>query len=150
MSANRASFEKWAEESGWDLYRTEEGSYRTESTDAAWGGWSACADAVTAERDALKTEIPKWWNCDTHGGQQHAWGCPECVRELRTQNAALRAALIDAGRLDWLEANRRLSEIIINGKSQDCYFYGVVGAAGLSLREVIDAVRARGAQETGE
>ena len=28
---------------------------------------------------------PRWWHCDTHGpGNRNAWGCPECVRELRT------------------------------------------------------------------
>ena len=27
---------------------------------------------------------PRWWHCDTHGGGTHtAWGCPDCVRELR-------------------------------------------------------------------
>ena len=24
-----------------------------------------------------------YWNCSTHGQSQNAWGCPECVRELR-------------------------------------------------------------------
>ena len=29
-------------------------------------------------------EAPRWWHCDTHGGGTHtAWGCPDCVRELR-------------------------------------------------------------------
>lgn len=41
----RARFEKWAESSGWNIDRTDEGDYRTMSTDAAWGGWSACAEA---------------------------------------------------------------------------------------------------------
>jgi len=48
---------------------------------------------VTAERDALRADVPKWWHCNTHGGQQHAWGCAECVRELRTENARLAECL---------------------------------------------------------
>jgi hypothetical protein len=28
--------------------------------------------------------VPRWWRCDTHGpGSHRAWGCPECVREMR-------------------------------------------------------------------
>ena len=27
---------------------------------------------------------PRWWHCETHGPGTHtAWGCPECVREMR-------------------------------------------------------------------
>lgn len=29
-------------------------------------------------------EAPRWWHCDTHGaGTLNAWGCPDCVAELR-------------------------------------------------------------------
>ena len=30
--------------------------------------------------------VPRWWHCDTHGDAMptNAWGCPECVVELRT------------------------------------------------------------------
>ena len=29
-------------------------------------------------------EAPRWWHCDTHGpGKLNAWGCPDCVAELR-------------------------------------------------------------------
>jgi len=47
----RARFEKWAESSGWNIDRTDEGDYRTASTDAAWGGWMACAvvEGITPE-----------------------------------------------------------------------------------------------------
>ncbi len=35
---------------------------------------------------------PRWWHCDTHGPGNHtAWGCPECVRELREEVRKLRA-----------------------------------------------------------
>lgn len=38
--------------------------------------------------------VPRWWHCDTHGPGNHtAWGCPECVRELRVEIKALRHAL---------------------------------------------------------
>ena len=37
---------------------------------------------------------PRWWRCDTHGPGNHtAWGCPECVREMRDEIAQLRATL---------------------------------------------------------
>lgn len=30
------------------------------------------------------SEAPRWWHCDTHGpGRLNAWGCPDCVAELR-------------------------------------------------------------------
>lgn len=37
-----------------------------------------------------QSNTPSWWRCDTHGpGTRTAWGCPECVRELRTSLAAV-------------------------------------------------------------
>ncbi|MBL8350503.1 MAG: hypothetical protein JNL87_09320 [Burkholderiaceae bacterium] len=34
------------------------------------------------------SKAPRWWHCDTHGpGSLTAWGCPECVREMRLQLA---------------------------------------------------------------
>jgi len=39
-----------------------------------------------AELEAART--PSWWRCDTHGpAKAGAWGCPECVRELRDEQA---------------------------------------------------------------
>ena len=33
---------------------------------------------------------PRWWRCDTHGpATANAWGCPECVREMRGEIARL-------------------------------------------------------------
>jgi len=35
-----------------------------------------------------QSDMPSWWRCDTHGpGTRTAWGCPECVLELRTSLA---------------------------------------------------------------
>ena len=37
---------------------------------------------------------PRWWDCATHGrAQENAWGCPECVKELREENRLLRQLL---------------------------------------------------------
>lgn len=49
-------------------------------------------------------EVPKWWNCDTHGRGNHtAWGCPECVREMREAIAKKDAALDSAEQLcEWI------------------------------------------------
>ena len=34
---------------------------------------------------------PRWWHCDTHGPGNHtAWGCPECVREMRGEIVQLK------------------------------------------------------------
>lgn len=38
-------------------------------------------------------KAPAWWRCDTHGpAKAGAWGCPECVREMRAELKRLRAA----------------------------------------------------------
>ena len=57
------------------------------------------AAAQTTEPLALKSNAvlgptPRWWHCDTHGpGNHRAWGCPECVREMRGEISRMRAAL---------------------------------------------------------
>jgi hypothetical protein len=47
--------------------------------------------AVRAPLDAAV--VPRWWNCDKHGEAlpHNAWGCPECVNELRDEVRKLRA-----------------------------------------------------------
>ena len=38
--------------------------------------------------------VPRWWTCKTHGpGTHSAWGCPECVREMRGEIERLRRVL---------------------------------------------------------
>ena len=45
-------------------------------------------------------DAPRWWNCATHGpGNSNAWGCPECVREMRHEIGQLRHALARSGKL---------------------------------------------------
>jgi hypothetical protein len=51
--------------------------------------------------------VPRWWHCDTHGAGNHrAWGCPECVRELRTERNGLMQTLRDE-----IDENLRLREL---------------------------------------
>ena len=40
--------------------------------------------------------LPKWWTCKTHGDAvpHNAWGCPDCVREMRAELADLKAQLV--------------------------------------------------------
>lgn len=45
----------------------------------------------------------------------------------------------DEERLDWLSRHPRMSEIMIDGKTTTCYFYGVAGHSTVSLRDIIDA-----------
>lgn len=54
-------------------------------------------------------QAPPWWHCDTHGpGNVRAWGCPECVREMRATIARLTAEVgalrEDAERYRWLRS----------------------------------------------
>lgn len=63
---------------------------------------------------------PEWRSCKTHGDIDGAiaWGCPECVRELRMVNGQLRKVLLAALRqvgcdgdlcaYEWHEEARRL------------------------------------------
>lgn len=53
-SESRQEFERWAESSGWNIDRTDEGDYRTMSTDAAWGAWLACTLWINAVNKANK------------------------------------------------------------------------------------------------
>jgi len=49
----------------------------------------------------------RWWRCDTHGpAVAGAWGCPECVRELRTERDGLVQTLRDE-----MDENLRLREL---------------------------------------
>lgn len=44
--------------------------------------------------DPATNPAPRWWHCDTHGpGNHRAWGCPECVREMRGEIAELRRVI---------------------------------------------------------
>lgn len=54
--------------------------------------------AVSSEARALiergRKEVPSSWKCSVHGpGKREVWGCPDCVWELKRQNARLWEAL---------------------------------------------------------
>jgi hypothetical protein len=43
-----------------------------------------------------------YWNCPIHGQSQNAWGCPECVREMRERIKELENGLGSAiGELEY-------------------------------------------------
>lgn len=67
------------------------------------------------------------------------------IEEVKSGNEAEAELAVfrgDKARLDWLEAHPRLASIVIDGKSVECYLYGVSGATGLNLREIIDCAMA--------
>ena len=73
-------------------------------------------------------EAPRWWKCDTHGAARAgAWGCPECVRELRGEKAVLEGWMTAAlGVLRTLEdednedGNQELRKLLIAGQRLVC------------------------------
>lgn len=54
---------------------------------------SALKDGIIAELAAEVERLqktPTWKTCDEHGqGDRYSWGCPECVREMRTKLRAV-------------------------------------------------------------
>ena len=53
------------------------------------------ADGKAVPEKSVRT----WKTCKTHGDDKPgAWGCPECLRELREENAMLRRSCDDARR----------------------------------------------------
>lgn len=94
----RARFEKWAESSGWNIDRTDEGDYRTMSTDAAWGGWMACA--VEAE-NLYSRECIEWARiCEyqkRHGCKVGAQECAKIINGWRANNEAPNAKVSGGG-----------------------------------------------------
>ena len=65
------------------------------------------------------SSAPFWWRCDTHGMAlpHNAWGCPECVRELRDEVRLLRAERAQA--LEMLAEQRRTIFALMVGMPDD-------------------------------
>lgn len=73
----------------------------------------------------------------------------QCLSELAaswaavlTITATLTTDTEDTRRLDWLALHPRGAEIIIDGESRPCVFWGISSAPEHTLREVIDAALA--------
>lgn len=101
----------------------------------------------------IRGAIDRAWRSPNNAIKVIAPGLAEAIaQEMHAMLAAAQPAQpsADAARLDWIEAHPRLSTIVVNGQSRDCYFYGVAGASGLKLREIIDAARAAEANGNGE
>lgn len=93
----------------------------------------------------IRGAVDRAWRSPNNAIKVIAPGLAEAIaQEMHAMLAAAQPAQpsADAARLDWIEAHPRLSTIVVNGQSRDCYFYGVAGASGLKLREIIDAARA--------
>ena len=72
-----------------------------------------------------QSDMPSWWRCDTHGpGTRTAWGCPECVRELRTSLAT---------------ATRERDEAQAEGVEQ-ARLMGISGSREAALLAKVDAI----------
>jgi len=65
----------------------------------------------------------------------------EAADALKAQQAEIEALIEDKARLDWLEANPRHAQIMVDGVATDCVFYGISCAQLMKLREAIDAAR---------
>lgn len=111
-------------------------------------------------------------DCDDYG---HGDGCPACSpsswledqkRRIDALEARLaekdqyiveierdaRARLAEAGRdsrrLQWLADNPRGAQIVVDGKTQDCVFWGISAHPRATLREAIDAAMGTADQPT--
>ena len=86
MSDMRKHFESWALGQGWSVDRTDEGDYRTMTTDAAWGAWIAC----TQDTEERITRICKEWANICESGKRHGAkvGAQECVKLIKTWRVA--------------------------------------------------------------
>lgn len=84
---------------------------------------------------------PRWWQCSTHGrAHANAWGCPECVRELRDENTRMRRALA------WLEEKARACKLeiapSIYGSGFEFGFWPQCDAKVVTAKTLLEAVEA--------
>lgn len=92
--------------------------------------------AVTEERDALAAAMP------SEGADAAlAYAAEKTLREKA--EAECERLREDAERINWLEANPRHAQIIINGETKDCVFYGISTHDLMPLRQAIDKARGK-------
>ena len=63
--------------------------------------------------------------------------CQAC--KIESLQARLAEAERDSRRLQWLADNPRGAQIVVDGKTQDCVFWGISAHPRATLREAIDA-----------
>jgi len=91
---------------------------------------------------------PNWWHCDLHGpGTRTAWGCPECVREMREEIAQLRAREKACATMDEAE-----KVALIRAMQECCGTLGLPASASPSdlVREVVTLRKQADAQVAPE
>lgn len=78
---SRKRFEAWALAQGWSVDRTDQGAYRTMTTDAAWGAWYACEHDA---EDRLSRICADWASiCEKHKRHGAKVGAQECANLIR-------------------------------------------------------------------
>lgn len=83
-----------------------------------WQGNQACQQAGLFARAAAEIErlraAPFWWRCDTHGMAllHNAWGCPECVRDLRGEVKKLQKELGEC-HVGWESGTKAIEENLV-------------------------------------
>lgn len=63
--------------------------------------------------------------------------------QLDAKTRECEALRTDAERLNIIESFARIGEIHVDGEIKDCVMYAISGVPGLSLREILDAIRAQ-------
>lgn len=90
------------------------------------------------ENEQLR-KVPKWFHCDTHGqGNLNAWGCPECVRELRNENERLR---------DAVKAEREACLALVNQGTGEATSADALKILRMERDRISAAIRARGQEQ---
>lgn len=67
------------------------------------------ASRAPVERRVMRN----WKTCQKHGDENpNVWGCPECLRELREENARLRAVLSEYANIyNWNEDSQGIRRV---------------------------------------
>ena len=95
------------------------------------------------EPETGQRSVPLHWHCDTHGPGKHtAWGCPECVRELRRWKST------HAPRIEALEGLLRTAQLEVHGAREAIASLASERAANALLTDEVERLQAQLAQAT--
>lgn len=104
------------------------------ATEAQQQAWARLMDAL--EQGA--GPAPRWWHCDTHGaGKLNAWGCPDCVAELRRWRST------HAPRLDALQGLLATAQVEAHAGMEAVATLASERAANAMLSDEVERLRAR-------